>query len=76
MYTIYGKKEIAVANYILDSKVGAESMIVKGYLNNIFKLKSSISVKNPGEYLILKILINTSATQYNFINHRKEPLYL
>ena len=56
-YAIYFKKEITAENYILLRKQ-MQSMIVKRCMNNIFRLKKSISVKNGGAHFTLKISTN------------------
>ena len=42
----------------MSHKTNAQSTIVKRYKSNIFKLKKSTSVKNPGAHSSLKILAN------------------
>ena len=43
----------------MSHKVNTQRTIVKRYLNNIFNMKNSVSVKTPGVHFALKI----SATQ-------------
>ena len=58
MYAISCKKEIAVEIAILSHKANVQGTIVKRYLDNIFRLKKSISFKNLCARFTLRISAN------------------